>query len=153
MLSADGSLHRVSPFITTTRETALAAAALLNLGAHDTVVDLGCGTGAAINVMCAHVAGARALGLDNCAELIASARANALDMHVGDRVCFELVDFLVVDAVALCSRITKGTTLSDFSYFSLYICGLNCLSLRSAVLIFCVQCTCTYVSRNCASLA
>ena len=107
---ADGSLHRVSPFITTTRETAVAAAEMLNLGAFDTVADLGCGTGAALNVMCAHVAGARALGLDNCAELIVTARANALEMHVGDRACYELVDFLAVDAVALCARITKGTT-------------------------------------------
>ena len=93
---------------------------MLNLGALDTVVDLGCGTGAALNAMLVHVLGARALGLDNCAELIVTARTNALELHVGDRACFELVDFLAVDAVQLCARITKGTS-RDFSFFLLLI--------------------------------
>ena len=66
-----------------------------NVGANDTVYDLGCGDGRFI--VAAGRRGARGLGFDLNPNLVEWATANALAERVNERVKFELRDIFTVD--------------------------------------------------------
>ncbi len=68
-----------------------AAMALLDVGAGDRVVDVGCGTGATTRALARQVAPGEAMGVDISARLLDEARRRAVGAKV-DNVRFEVVD-------------------------------------------------------------
>ena len=102
-----GDLHTHSPFVSSMSATILAAAKLLHVQETDTVCDLGCGDGSVLNTILDHYRGVRALGLDIEPDLIAAARAKALELGVAERAQFEVSDFFNAEPHAIVARISK----------------------------------------------
>ncbi len=85
-----------APFITTPPEVVERMLALAGAGAQDLVVDLGSGDGRIV-IAAARKFGARGLGLEIDARLVALSRDNARAAGVADRVAFEHRDVLLAD--------------------------------------------------------
>lgn len=85
-----------APFVTTPEEVVERMLALAGTGAADFVVDLGSGDGRIV-IAAARRFGARGLGVDLDARLVALSRDNARAAGVADRVAFEQRDVLLTD--------------------------------------------------------
>lgn len=85
-----------APFITTPEEVLERMLALAGTGPADFVVDLGSGDGRIV-IAAARKFGARGLGVDLDARLVALSRDNARAAGVADRVAFEQRDVLLTD--------------------------------------------------------
>ncbi|MGQ0512479.1 MAG: methyltransferase domain-containing protein [Betaproteobacteria bacterium] len=85
-----------APFITTPPEVVARMLALAGTGTQDFVVDLGSGDGRIV-IAAARNFGARGLGLDIDARLVALSRENARAAGVAERVAFEHRDVLQAD--------------------------------------------------------
>jgi precorrin-6B methylase 2 len=85
-----------APFITTPEEVLERMLALAGTGPADFVVDLGSGDGRIV-IAAARGFGARGLGVDLDARLVALSRDNARAAGVSDRVAFEQRDVLLTD--------------------------------------------------------
>lgn len=96
-----------APFFTTPPEVVARMLALADTRAGDFVVDLGSGDGRIV-IHAARAHGARGLGVDLDAGLVARARENAVRAGVADRVRFEVQDVL-------------RTELSQASVVTLYL--------------------------------
>jgi cyclopropane fatty-acyl-phospholipid synthase-like methyltransferase len=88
-----------APFITTPPEVVARMLAIAETRGEDFVLDLGSGDGRIV-IHAARAYGARGLGVDLDAELVARARDNAGRAGVGDRVRFEVRDALRTDLSA-----------------------------------------------------
>jgi ribosomal protein L11 methylase PrmA len=86
------------------------------VGPRDVVYDLGCGDGRIV-IEAARLHGARAVGVDIDAGLIAQANANARKAGVEDRVTFRVQDAMTVD-------------LSDATVVTLYLMAASNVKLR-----------------------
>jgi len=96
-----------APFFTTPTEVVARMLEMAGTRADDFVVDLGAGDGRIV-IRAAQAHGARGLGVDLDAALVAQARRNAALAGVADRVHFEVQDVL-------------GTDLSPASVVTLYL--------------------------------
>lgn len=85
-----------APFITTPEEVVERMLSLAGTGAGDFVVDLGSGDGRIV-IAAARKFGARGLGVDLDARLVALSRDNARAAGVSGRVAFEQRDVLLTD--------------------------------------------------------
>lgn len=85
-----------APFVTTPAEVVERMLALAGTGAGDYVVDLGSGDGRIV-IAAARSFGARGLGVDLDARLVALSRDNARAAGVAGRVAFEQRDVLLTD--------------------------------------------------------
>ena len=85
-----------APFITTPDDVVERMLALAGTGADDFVMDLGSGDGRIV-IAAAKIFGARGLGVDIDARLVAQSRENARLAGVAERVTFEERDVLVTD--------------------------------------------------------
>lgn len=84
------------PFVTTPQQVIERMLALAKLGANDTLIDLGSGDGRIVVHAAKHF-GARALGVEMSAALVASSRAAAAREGVANLVRFEVGDVLHAD--------------------------------------------------------
>jgi SAM-dependent methyltransferase len=88
-----------APFITTPPEVVARMLAMARTGPEDFVIDLGSGDGRIV-IHAAQAHGARGLGVDLDAALVARARVSAARAGVADRVRFEVRDALRTDLSA-----------------------------------------------------
>lgn len=87
---------QTAPFITTPPEVVARMLELAGTGPQDFVIDLGSGDGRIV-IEAARAHGARGLGVDLDAALVARARENAARAGVADRVRFDVQDALRTD--------------------------------------------------------
>lgn len=99
-----------APFMPTPPSVAVQMLALAGVGPNDTVIDLGCGEGDIV-IEAARRHGARAIGIDNDASLLATAAARAAAAGVTDRVEFRHGDLFATDvstATVICLYLAPG---------------------------------------------
>jgi len=106
----------LAPFVPTPSDVVDRMLRLAKVGAGDVVYDLGCGDGRIV-IAAARTFGARGVGVDIDASLIAQANANARAMGVEGRVTFLLQDALTVD-------------VSDATVVTLYLLSASNVTLR-----------------------
>lgn len=106
----------LAPFVPTPMDVVERMLTLANVGPKDVVYDLGCGDGRIV-IAAAHKFGARGVGVDINAKLIADADAGARAAGVSDRVTFVLQDAMKVD-------------LSDATVVTLYLLASSNVTLR-----------------------
>ena len=86
----------LAPYVATPPDVVLRMLTLAGTGPTDVVYDLGCGDGRIV-IAAAQQFGARAVGVDIDAALIARAREAATAAGVADRVTFRVQDAMTVD--------------------------------------------------------
>jgi SAM-dependent methyltransferase len=86
----------LAPFVATPTDVVDRMLALARTGPKDVVYDLGCGDGRIV-IAAAQKFGARGVGVDIDASLIARAQANAAAAGVAERVTFRVQDAMTVD--------------------------------------------------------
>jgi len=109
--------NTVVPYVETPRPVIDAMLAMAGVTERDTVYDLGSGDGR-IPIMAARTYGARGVGIEIQAPLVDSARANAREAGVTDRVTFRRTDLFKAD-------------ISDATVVTLYLLPEINLKLRS----------------------
>jgi SAM-dependent methyltransferase len=95
-LASGNEIEHKPPFITTPPEVVEQMLSMAGTGPADLVVDLGSGDGRIV-IAAAQTFGARGLGIELDAGLVARSRENAIAAKVGDKVAFVQGDVLVAD--------------------------------------------------------
>ena len=118
ILLATASLaqSRLAPYVATPPDVVERMLRLADVGPRDVVYDLGCGDGRIV-IMAAQKFGARGVGVDIDASLVAKANADAAAAGVSDRVSFRVHDAL-------------GTDLHQATVVTLYLLAASNLALR-----------------------
>lgn len=106
----------LAPFVPTPLDVVERMLTLAKVGPDDVVYDLGCGDGRIV-IAAAQKFGARGVGVDIDATLIAEAEANARAAGVDGRVTFRMQDALTVD-------------VSDATVVTLYLLSASNVKLR-----------------------
>jgi SAM-dependent methyltransferase len=106
----------LAPFVPTPQDVVQRMLTLAKVGPSDVVYDLGCGDGRVV-IAAARMFGARGVGIDIDAALIARAEANAVAAGVGDRVRFRVDDAMAAD-------------VSDATVVTLYLLSASNVKLR-----------------------
>lgn len=106
----------LAPFVPTPPDVVDRMLALARTGPRDVVYDLGCGDGRIV-IAAAQKFGARGVGIDIDANLVARAQANAAAAGVSDRVTFRVQDAMTVN-------------VSDATVVTLYLLAASNVKLR-----------------------
>jgi SAM-dependent methyltransferase len=107
---------RLAPFVPSPMDVVERMLALANVGPRDVVYDLGCGDGRIV-IAAAQKFGARGVGVDIDATLIAAANTAARNAGVSDRVTFLVQDAMTVD-------------VSEATVVTLYLLAASNVKLR-----------------------
>ena len=117
--TAGGQTPNLAPFVATPQDVVERMLKLAGTTSNDVVYDLGCGDGRII-ITAARAFGARGVGVDIDASLIAKARAAAREAGVERLVTFTVQDAMAVD-------------VSDATIVTLYLLAASNAKLRPAL--------------------